>query len=115
MQRWFFDNFSSDASGAETHADHAQVNDAAGGDGGTSTGIGANQPNSDGRWHTFRVLVNQHMEPIERVAVTGECSLLGRWLPAKCVQLNRENGKQLHLSLMSSHLPCFGVSECGRW
>lgn len=89
MQRWFFDNLSSDASGAEVHVEHAQANETAR-SGETSSG---NQPNRDGRWYTFRVLVNQHMEPIERVAVTGECSILGRWLPAKCVQLNRENGK----------------------
>lgn len=48
---------------------------------------------NNGRLHTFRVLVNQHLQPNECVAVTGECSSLGRWLPAHCVQLNQENGK----------------------
>lgn len=42
--------------------------------------------------HTFRVLVNQRLEPGERVAVTGECACLGRWMPADCVQLDRETG-----------------------
>lgn len=86
MQRWFFDNFDADASAVDAHSERQQVNDAANAEQQVS------RDSRDGRWHTFRVLVNQHMEPIERVAVTGECSLLGRWMPANCVQLNRENG-----------------------
>lgn len=83
MQRWLCDTFSEDASAPETLINHTE-----------SQEISIEQPNSNaGRLHTFRVLVNQHMEPNERVAITGECSTLGRWLPAKCVQLNRENGE----------------------
>lgn len=85
MQRWFFDNFDADASAVDAHPERRQETDAANGE-------QASRAGRDGRWHTFRVLVNQHMEPIERVAVTGECSLLGRWMPANCIQLNRENG-----------------------
>lgn len=51
------------------------------------------KPDGNGRLHSFRVLVNQHVDPNERVAVTGECSSLGHWLPARCIQLIRENGK----------------------
>lgn len=46
-----------------------------------------------GRKHIFRVLVNQPLEPNEVVAVTGECSSLGKWLPARVVQLQREFGE----------------------
>lgn len=77
MQRWFFGN-SSDATSAESSQGPA---------------TGQTPVGNDGRLHTFRVLVNQRVEPGERVAVTGECSSLGHWLPAHCVQLNRENGE----------------------
>lgn len=72
------------------------------GNGEASTGAGSNQGavnshkpvGNNGRLHTFRVLVtNVKLEPGERVAVTGECSSLGHWLPAQCVQLNRECGE----------------------
>lgn len=46
-----------------------------------------------GRQHTFRVLVNQHLEPGDRIAITGDCKALGSWLPARCVLLSRESGK----------------------
>lgn len=46
-----------------------------------------------GRRHTFRVLVNLSLEPNEHVAVTGECGSLGNWMPARVVQLQRENGE----------------------
>ncbi|XP_055295430.1 glycerophosphocholine phosphodiesterase GPCPD1 [Sitodiplosis mosellana] len=75
MQRWLFGN-NSEAISAESSQGPAN---------------GQTLVGNDGRLHTFRVLVNQHLEPGERVAVTGECSSLGRWLPAHCVQLNREN------------------------
>lgn len=48
---------------------------------------------STGRKHTFHVLVNQPLEPNERVAVTGECSSLGNWFPARVVQLQQENSE----------------------
>lgn len=48
---------------------------------------------TSGRRHTLRVLVNQSLQPNEHVAVTGECSCLGNWLPARVVQLHRENGE----------------------
>lgn len=75
MQRWFF------GGGKESGNESSQ---------GPSN---EQNPPPDSRLHTFRVLVNQRLEPSERVAVTGECSSLGRWLPAHCVQLNRENGE----------------------
>lgn len=82
MQRWLCDNFDTDASAPEARTDHVLGQPAA-----------EDQQNAtNGRVHTFRVLVNQPTDSNERVAVTGECSILGRWLPAKCVQLNRENG-----------------------
>lgn len=77
MQSWFFGN-SNDAASAELSQGPAN---------------GQTPVGNDGRLHTFRVLVNQRVETGERVAVTGECSSLGRWLPAQCVQLNRENGE----------------------
>lgn len=46
-----------------------------------------------GRLFKFRVLVNDRLEQGERVAVTGKCSSLGLWLPARCVLLERENGE----------------------
>lgn len=79
MLRWFGENVNSGATVGE--ASQGSI-------------VNARSPvGSDGRLHTFRVLVNQRLEPSERVAVTGECSNLGRWLPAHCVQLNRENGE----------------------
>lgn len=77
MDRWFFGN-TSDESATELSKDPTNVK---------------NSPGNNGRIHTFRVLVNQSLEQAERVAITGECSSLGRWLPAHCVQLNRENGE----------------------
>lgn len=77
MERWFFGN-TSDANAAESNKDPINSKN--------STG-------NNGRIHTFRVLVNQPLGQGERVAVSGECSSLGRWLPAHCVQLNRENGE----------------------
>lgn len=76
MQRWF-GNYNAD--GTESSPNN-----------GTS-----NVPKLDGngRLHTFRVLINHNLDPKEHVAVTGECSSLGNWLPARCVQLNRENGE----------------------
>lgn len=82
MQRWLCDNFDTDASAPETLTNHVL---------GYPNGV-EQQNNGNGRLHTFRVLVNQPMESNESVAITGECSILGRWLPAKSVQLNRENG-----------------------
>lgn len=89
MQRWFFDGDGT----TETVANQS-----------SSTIIihnNALKPDQNGRLHTFRVLVNQYLDPNERVAVTGECSTLGHWMPAQCVQLNRENGK------------CVWVCVCG--
>lgn len=77
MQRWLFDN-DSEAGAAELSQEPINGKIAVG---------------NNGRLHTFRVLVNQPLEQNERVAVTGECSSLGRWLPTHCVQLNRENGE----------------------
>ncbi|XP_031623352.1 glycerophosphocholine phosphodiesterase GPCPD1-like [Contarinia nasturtii] len=71
MQRWFFGS-GNESSQSPSHDQNLP-------------------PENNGRLHTFRVLVNQRLETSERVAVTGECSSLGRWLPAHCVQLNREN------------------------
>lgn len=76
MQRWFLAN----STEAGSESSQGQANG--------QTPIGNNV-----RLHTFRVLVNQHLEPGECVAVTGECSSLGCWLPAHCVQMNRENGE----------------------
>lgn len=74
MDRWFFaNNSATESPKAETPARGPVGN--------------------SGRLHTFRVLVNLKLEPGELVAVTGECSSLGRWLPAHCVQLNHENGE----------------------
>lgn len=79
MQHWLFDSGNSDAS---TVGESSQGS------------INSRKPvGNNGRLHTFRVLVNQRLEPGERVAVTGECSNLGRWVPAHCVQLNRECGE----------------------
>lgn len=78
MQRWIFDNASSDATVGESIEGSSNARKPVG---------------NDGRLHTFRVLVNQRLEPGERVAVTGECSSLGRWSPTQCVQLNLENGE----------------------
>lgn len=80
MQRWIFGN-SNESAPAGASQGSTNGNDA-------TTAAATN-----GRLHAFRVLVNQHLEPGERVAVTGECSSLGRWLPAHCVQLDRENGE----------------------
>ena len=80
MQHWLFDSGNSDAS---TIVESSQGS------------ISGRKPaGNNGRLHTFRVLVNQRLEPGEHVAVTGECLSLGRWLPAHCVQLNREYGKR---------------------
>ena len=87
MQRWLFGRSSEDAS-AESSQGPAN---------------GQTPVGNDGRLHTFRVLVNQRLEPNERVAVTGECSSLGRWLPAHCVQLNRENGELITDKLNKQH------------
>lgn len=76
MQRWFL------ASSTEAGSESSQ------GQANGQTPVGNNV-----RLHTFRLLVNQHLEPGECVAVTGECSSLGCWLPAHCVQMNRENGE----------------------
>lgn len=85
MQHWLFDSGNSDAS---TIGESSQGS------------INSRKPvGNNGRLHTFRVLVNQRLEPGERVAVTGECSSLGRWLPAHCVQLNRECGEYLSSNL----------------
>lgn len=79
MQHWVFDSGNSEAStGGETS--QGSVNN-------------LKPAGNNGRLHTFRVLVNEKLEPGERVAVTGECTSLGHWLPAKCVQLNREYGE----------------------
>lgn len=76
MQRWF-ENYNSD--GTESSSNNGKLN--------------GPKLDGNGRLHTFRVLVNQNLDPKERVAVTGECSSLGNWLPAHCVQLNCENGE----------------------
>lgn len=76
MQRWF-ETYNSD--GAESSSNNGKLN--------------VSKLDGNGRLHTFRVLVNQNLDPKEHVAVTGECSSLGNWLPAHCVQLNRENGE----------------------
>lgn len=61
---------------------------------GTAAGMQQMQlTESSGRRHTLRVLVNQSLQPNEHVAVTGECFSLGNWLPARVVQLHRENGE----------------------
>lgn len=78
MQSWVFDNTESDAIVGDSSQSSANIRNPIG---------------NSGRPHTFRVLVNQRLEPNERVAVTGECSSLGNWSPAHCVQLNRENGE----------------------
>lgn len=88
MQRWFFGN-----SNEAAPADSSQ--------GPVST---AAATTNNGRLHTFRVLVNQNLEPGERVAVTGECSSLGRWLPAHCVQLNRENGELITVNSINKYI-----------
>lgn len=82
MQHWVFDSGNSDATAATAVGETSQ------GPANNCKPVGNN-----GRLHTFRVLVNQRLEPGERVAVTGECSSLGSWLPAHCVQLNREYGE----------------------
>lgn len=79
MQRWFFGDDNSDSTSNSFQPNNASTAN--------------NTSPKNGRTHTFRVLVNQKLEPNEQVAVTGECSVLGHWLPAKCVQLNRENGE----------------------
>lgn len=101
MQHWFFNN----NSGTESPE---------------TASIESNRSpvGNSGRLHTFRVLVNQRLEPGEQVAVTGECSSLGHWLPAHCVQLNRENGefiprnKYTHNQLFpvrQEHFSCFNI------
>lgn len=89
MQRWFFgeENRTSEV------LHRVQLNETSGGGG--------------GRKHTFRVLVNQHLESFEWVAVTGECSSLGNWLPAHCVPLHRENGE----FFFSANFYCFGEKK----
>lgn len=52
----------------------------------------------NGRLYQFRVLVNDRLEQGVRIAVTGKCSSLGLWLPARCVLLERENGEFKHSS-----------------
>lgn len=79
MQHWLLDSGNSEAS--------------TGGDTSESSVNNVKPVGNNGRLHTFRVLVNVKLEPGERVAVTGECKSLGHWLPAHCVQLNRECGK----------------------
>lgn len=76
MQRWF-ENYNSD--GTESSSNNGKLN--------------VPKLDENGRFHTFRVFVNQNLDSKERVAVTGEGSSLGNWLPAHCVQLNRENGE----------------------
>lgn len=76
MQRWF-ETYNSD--GIESPSNQGKT--------------AAPKLDVNGRLHIFRVLVNQNLDPNERVAVTGECSSLGNWLPAHCVQLIRENGE----------------------
>lgn len=80
MERRFFEKYNSDGT-VSTDANNTNA---------TVPGASINQ---NGHLHTFRVLVNQRLEPSEQIAVTGECSSLGSWLPAKCVHLNRENGE----------------------
>lgn len=78
MQHWIVDNNSSDATIGESN--HGLAN-------------ARNSVGNKSRLYTFRVLVNQRLQPGERVALTGECLSLGNWLPANSVQLNCENGE----------------------
>lgn len=85
MQRWWFNDEKSKTSEETAQFDATNQSNSV-----PSNSSGSGQPE---RKHTFRVLVNQHLDPNEVVAVTGECFNLGQWIPAKCVQLSRENGK----------------------
>lgn len=96
MQHWFTDNSASDATVGESNQGSVNVRKPVG---------------NSGRLHTFRVLVNQPLESGERVAITGECSSLGRWLPAHCVQLNRENGEFDASGACLFQMTCF---KCGK-
>lgn len=87
MQRWCFSDDKSKTSEETAQFDATNFNQ---NNSGTWNSSGSGQLE---RKHTFRVLVNQHLEPIEMVAVTGECKHLGQWMPANCVQLSRENGE----------------------
>lgn len=60
--------------------------------------------NSAERRHTFRVLVNQSLQPCELIAVSGECSKLGNWLLEHSVKLVRDKGMLCFIALSTSIL-----------
>lgn len=40
----------------------------------------------------FRVHVTQKLQPFEQIAITGECSSLGKWISQHCVYLRCDEG-----------------------
>lgn len=51
-----------------------------------------NATDENERQWTFRVLVTQTLNPFEGVAVIGECSALGKWLPQRATFMTHEEG-----------------------
>lgn len=72
MQRWWF------------HDDDKAKDDV--------TTVNNDRNSEQRRQHTFRVLVNQTLQPWEVIAVSGECNSLGNWLLEHSVKLHCEKG-----------------------
>lgn len=60
----------------------------------TPTNVMANSAtDADERQWSFRVLVTQILNPFEGIAVIGECSALGKWIPQRATFMTHEEGK----------------------